>query len=111
MTGFNGAGLLHILANKPESELRDVAAGLLLNHGAHLDMADEAGRRAADYWLVKNNQERHRLPDWLKEGVPMLKCLSSRVVRRHCVPHDESNTPTGLIPFISTLVALNIRFS
>jgi len=98
----NGCGVLHILAEKPESETRDAAARFLLDRaGAHLDMADEAGFTPADYWLRSNNQERHRLPDWLKEDVPMLMCLCSRVMRRHRVPHDESNTPADLIPFVA----------
>jgi len=98
---YNACGVLHLLAEEPQSEARDAAARLLLDLGAHLDMADEAGLTAADYWLRKNYQERHRLPDWLKEGVPMLKCLCSRVVRRHRLPHDESNTPAVLIPFVA----------
>jgi len=96
-----GYGVLHLLANKPESVTRDAAARVLLDLGAHLDMADEDGLTATDYWLRSNNQEKHRLPDWLKEDVLMLKCLCSRVVRRHRVPHDESNTPADLIPFVS----------
>jgi len=97
----NGCGVLHLLSEQPESETRDGAARLLLELGAHLDMADEFGLTAADYWLRSNNQERNRLPDWLKEDVPLLKCLTSRVVRRQRLPHDESNTPAVLIPFVA----------
>lgn len=100
--GGNGVGVLHFLALKPESETRDAAARLLLELGAHLDMADNEGRTAADYWLEKNNQEWHRLPDWLQEGVPMLMCLSSRAIRRHRVHYDdETIVPAVLIPFVS----------
>ncbi len=97
-----GYGVLHLLAVMPESEARDAAARFLLENGAHLDMADNFGRTAADYWLKENNQERHRLPDWLQEGVPKLKCLTSRVIRRHRVPYkDEAILPVVLIPFVS----------
>jgi len=39
----NGCRVLYFLAKQPESETRDAEARLLLDLGAHLDMADKLG--------------------------------------------------------------------
>jgi len=100
-----GDGVLHMLALEPESENRDATAHLLLELGAHLDMVNKDGKTAADLWLKKNKLEKKdvgHLPDWLQEGVPKLMCLSSRVIRRYKLPHNDGNTfPAVLIPFVS----------
>lgn len=103
-----GCGVFHILAEREvdTGTSSDAIARLMLELGAHLDMVDVEGRTAADLWKIRSNRFNKRrrklvLPDWLKEGVPKLKCLSARVIRRHKVRHDETNTPAVLIPFVS----------
>jgi len=99
-----GRGVFHFLVKNFiwYSSRHDATARLLLALGAHLDLADNQGRTAADLWLAKYNRQWRYLPDWLKEGVPKLKCLASRVIRRHRVPYEENNVlPAVLIPFVS----------
>jgi len=100
---YDGNGVLHYLALQSNGEIRDTTARLLLELGAHLDLADIDGKTAADYWLEKNKPKtKLDLPDWLQEGVPMLKCLLSRVIRRHRIPYKEDNIlPVVLVPFVS----------
>jgi len=92
-----GNGALHYLAViKRNCIQREAAARLLLDHGAHLDRANNEGKTAADIWPEKKesgwfyfsedgiggggwNADR---PEWLNEGVPQLKCLAARVARR-----------------------------
>jgi len=102
----DGDGVLHILSFDPTpSESRDAKARLLVQLGAHLDMVNKSGMTAADAWFEINTPEKKDvadLPDWLKEGVPKLKCLSSRVIRRHKLPYDDGSIiPAELIPFVS----------
>jgi len=100
-----GNGVLHLLSMQPGSETRDATARLLVDRGAHLDMVNIVGMTAADLWFLKNTPEKKDvadLPDWLQEGVPCLKCLSSRVIRRHKLPYDDGAIlPAVLIPFVS----------
>jgi len=100
-----GDGVLHLLAQEPGSETRDATARLLLELGAHLDMVNNARMTPADLWFQKNTPEKRdvaHLPDWLKEGVPKLMCLSSRVIRRLQMPYDdEAILPASLIPFVT----------
>jgi len=98
-----GRGVFHFLVDTTWNfSCRDASARLLLELGSHLDLADNQGRTAADLWLAKNNQQWQLLPDWLQEGVPKLKCLSSRVIRRHRIPYKENNVlPAVLISFVS----------
>jgi len=100
-----GDGVLHILAKEPGSETRDATAQLLVDLGAHLDMANKDGKTAADLWFQKNTPEKKDvadLPDWLQEGIPKLMCLSSRVICRHKLPYDDGAiVPAVLIPFVS----------
>ena len=103
-----GNSPLHILAVvRGDVESKDRTARLLLGSGAHLDMVNKDGMTAADLWLKKNNEEGRNvgwrdLPDWLREGVPKLMCLSSRVIRRHKLPYDDGAIiPAVLIPFVS----------
>ena len=97
-----GFGALHILAMKENGELRDATSRLLLQLGAHLDLATNSGLTATKAWLVENNQQRQHLPDWLQEGVPNLTCLSSRAIRRNQLPYEEDNVlPADLIPYVS----------
>jgi len=99
-----GRGVFHFLVETTWN-LRDASnatARLLLDLGAHLDLADNQGRTAADLWLAKNFQLWQQMPDWLQEGVPKLKCLSSRVIRRHRLPYEDNNVlPAVLIPYVS----------
>ena len=98
-----GNGVLHILAVRPASELRDATARLFVELGAHLDMANEDWMTAADLWFEMNTPEKSDvadLPDWLQETNPRaLQCICSRVIRRHELPYDM--LPDKLIPFVS----------
>jgi len=100
-----GDGVLHILAKEPGSETKDATAQLLVDLGAHLDMANKDEKTAADLWFQKNTPGKKGvadLPDWLQEGVPKLMCLSSRVIRRQKLPYDDGAiVPVVLIPFVS----------
>jgi len=106
----DGDGPLHILAMDmymEDVETRDTIARLLLDSGAHLDMVNKEGMTPADLWL-KECKEREQivdwrdLPGWLQQGVPKLKCLSSRVIRRHRVPYeDEELVPPVLIRYVA----------
>jgi len=68
-------------------------------------MTNKEGMTAADLWFQKNTPGKKDvtdLPDWLHEGVPNLKCLSSRVIRRLKLPYDDGAIlPAVLIPFVS----------
>jgi len=100
-----GHGVLHILSTRPASEIRDAKAQLLVDFGAHLDMTNKDGKTAADVWFQTHTPKKKDiadLPDWLREGVPKLMCLSSRVIRRHKLPYDDGAiVPAVLIPFVS----------
>jgi len=103
-----GDGPLHLLAVLlVDLESRDVIARLLLESGAHLDMVNQKEMTAADLWLKESREDGEDLdvtdlPDWLQEGVPCLKCLCSRVIRRHRLPYDDGAIlPVVLIPFVS----------
>jgi len=105
-----GNGILHILSYQRETfpsgnETRDATGRLLIELGAHLDMVNKAGMTAADIWFQRNTPGKRDvtdLPDWLQEGVPSLKCLCSRVIRRHKIPYEDGDTlPVKLIPFVS----------
>ena len=60
-----------------------------------------------DLWLNDIDEDGQNvdvadLPDWLQEGVPNLKCLCSRVIRRYRLPYDDGAIlPVRLIPFVS----------
>jgi len=100
-----GDGPLHLLAMVlVNTETRDAIARLLLTSDAHLDMVNKEGMTPADLWLKKSkeNGDWRDLPDWLQEGVANLKCLCSRVIRRHRLPYnDGAIVPVVLIPFVS----------
>ncbi len=119
----SGNGLLHYLALEYPCEQREATGRLLLDHGVHLDRANKEGKTAADFWLgekefmtgnfcidqmvLERNVEginkidgELALPDWLKEDIPMLKCLAARMVRRENIPYDSVETfPVTLIEF------------
>ena len=105
-------GPLHILADfnsAADQERINLLGNLLVEKGAHPYMVDEEGRTAADIWLLVRNQgpqqENHRvwnrndLPDWCQEGVPKLKCLAAKIVRRSRIPY-VNKIPVTLYPFI-----------
>jgi len=103
-----GNGPLHLLVVElVDPEFRDAIAILLLEFGAHLDMVNKEGMTAADLWLNDIDEDGQNvdvadLPDWLQEGVPNLKCLCSRVIRRYRLPYDDGAIlPAVLIPFVS----------
>jgi len=102
-----GNSPLHLLAVQLENtEIRDTIARLLLENGAHLDIANNERKTPAQLWLEKNNRQGMNvglsdLPDWLKEECPLLLCLCARVVRRHNLPFDDkANLPATLISFV-----------
>lgn len=101
-----GQSPLHLLAEELEKvEIRDTAAHLLLEAGAHLDMVTDKGYTAADNWMYASNHAGlnfiwNDLPNWLKEGCKKLTCLSARVIRYHQLPYDASTLPATLIPFV-----------
>jgi len=107
----DGDGVLHIVSWETFPSLiesRDAKGHLFIELGAHLDMVNKEGMTAADVWLKQMSKLNGQkvgwrdLPDWLKEGVPSLKCLSSRVIRRHKIPYDDGAIlPAVLIPFVS----------
>ena len=104
-----GDGPIHILAVvRGDVDTRDAIARLLVEAGAHLDMVNKQGMTPADLWLKKCKEEGHQnvgcrdLPDWLQEGVPMLKCLSSRVIQRHRILNDDDKVLSAvLVPFVA----------
>jgi len=100
-----GNGVLHLLSTQPSSKIIDATAHLLVELGAHLDMANKEGMTAADLWFQANTPEKKDvmdLPDWLREDVPSLQCLSARVIRRHKIPYEDGEIlPAVLIPFVS----------
>jgi len=100
-----GDEVLHLLSLYSASKPRDATAHLLVELGAHLDMANKEGMTAADLWFQANTPGKKDvadLPDWLQEGVPNLQCLSSRVIRRHKLPYEDGEIlPAVLIPFVT----------
>lgn len=101
--GIDCVGVFHILVLGKKEELKDATARLLLELGAHLDLADNQRRTAADYWLERNvTKKKQDLPDWMQEGVPKLLCQCARVIRRYKLPYKEINVlPAVLVPFVS----------
>ncbi len=96
---------LHILSMSQDDQV-DSTARLLLNAGAHLDRVNQQGMTAADlYFRVKGlREDPDLLPDWYKETVPPLKCLSARVVRRQNLlnlDNVEALLPRTVVPFVA----------
>lgn len=89
-----GAGL--------DGALGDEACTLLVEHGACLERGNNVGKRAMDIWMERHKKKEEEgntdidegiaaavwdaLPAWCRT-VPILKCLSARIVRAHNVPH------------------------
>jgi len=107
-----GNGPLHFLA-RANGEFTDSIARVLLDAGAHLDRINKEGSTAADIWMEereRGNKRRGRedqqpdgwrdLPDWLREDVPKLKCLSARVVRYRRISYKDV-VPVTLHPFVA----------
>jgi len=121
-----GWGALHHLAIA-EACGRNVGAvaRLFLDLGVHFDRVDKDRRTPADIYRQRKTYNRRfvnelplhrlntmtpvlegdpfiRLPDWLQEDVPMLKCLAARVIRRHKInysdpPYSLPNTVCGFL--------------
>jgi len=109
----DGDGPIHLLAAKPNGVYISAIAQLLLDSGAHLDRTNKKGLTAADVWKEKRQQERKRrreedqpavkqqdFPDWLREDVPRLMCLSARIISSHRVPYLKV-LPPSLQSFVS----------
>ena len=110
----SGDGPLHTLAAKPNGLWIKAIAQLLLDSGAHLDRTNRDGLTTADVWVQKRQQQRKRLrieghpagrwqdhlPDWLREDVPRLMCLTARVIRSHRIPYKKV-LPSSLKTFVS----------
>jgi len=103
----DGNGPLHVLASLRYENRQELlvhraadAARLLLDYGAHLDRVNQNRKTAADVWKEKNNSQ--DLPIWLREpgSVPMLKCLSAKIVRSNNIAVTEENSPETLHPFV-----------
>jgi len=107
-----GDSPLHILA-RSNGEFTDSIARVLLDAGAHLDRTNKEGMTAADVWMDKREQENKRrrredqqpggwrvLPDWLREDVPKLLCLSARIIRSRRIPYKKV-VPVTLHPFVA----------
>ena len=108
----NGNGPLHRLAAKPNGNTSAIAR-LLLNAGAHLDRTNKNGLTTADVWKQEKQQERKRrrgedqpagerqeFPEWLREDVLRLMCLSARIIRSHRIPYLKV-LPPSLQSFVS----------
>jgi len=108
-----GNGPLHILA-KSNGEFTESIARVLLDAGAHLDRANKEGSTAADIWMEERERENKRrrredqqpddglrdLPDWLREDVPKLQCLSARIIRSRGIFYKDV-LPVTLHPFVA----------
>ena len=75
----NGDGVLHLLPMNSDGVDRGAKANLMLELGEHFDMGNNEGKTAT---LASNVGNVDSIPDWQKERVPNLKCLSSKVIRR-----------------------------
>jgi len=90
----DGNGPLHFLAAKPNGELTNAIALLLLDAGAHLDRANKNRLTAADVWKEKRQAGGWRdLPEWLRGDVPRLMCLSARSILSHRIPFSKVLPP------------------
>lgn len=105
----DGNGPLHLLAFKShqheDPEVIAAAARLLLEkeeNPAHLDRVNGNRKTAAQVWIEINEIEvgLNALPDWLREPVPRLMCLCSRVIKSHNVKYDELKLPIALHSFV-----------
>ena len=107
-----GNGPLHILA-KSNGEFTESIARVLLDAGAHLDRANKEGSTAADIWMEERERENKRrrredqqpgewldLPDWLREDVPKLQCLSARIISSRRIFYKDV-LPVTLHPFVA----------
>ncbi len=109
----DGNGPLHILAAKPNAKYTNAdvnaIALLLLNAGAHLDRTNKNRLTAADVWELERKRRREEdqqaggwqvLPDWLREDVPRLMCLSARTIRSRMFRYSKL-LPPSLQSFVS----------
>lgn len=105
----NGDGPLHFLAaSRTHDEVMDSTAHLLLNYGTHLDRVNKNGKTAAEIW-VENQKWRNGkedvtttiidLPDWCREDIPKLSCLSARIISFHKIAYTEK-LPASLHSFV-----------
>jgi len=107
---FDGDGPLHIFA-RSNGEFTSSIARVLLDAGTHLDRSNKKGLTAADVWIERETIKRlllgdHQpcgwrdLPDWLREDVPKLQCLSARIIRSRRIPYKKV-VPVTLHPFVA----------
>jgi len=80
-----GNASLHVAAGFHDQELCEATGNLLLEHGAHLDRVNKAGKTAVDVWIETRNRIRASTrwdsrPNWCR-AVPNLLWLSARCVR------------------------------
>jgi len=107
-----GNGPLHTLA-RSNGEFTYSIARVLLDAGAHLDRINKEGLTAADVWIEKRERENYRrrrrdqqpggwrkLPDWLREDVPKLLCLSARIISSRRIYYKDV-VPVTLHPFVA----------
>jgi len=93
---FSGNGPLLCLVSKIRDDaMIESIARLLLDSGTHLDRVNNQRKTAADFWLFVRNKKRRDqdplgwmdLPEWCRENVPSLKCLSASAVRLNKIPY------------------------
>jgi len=104
---LSGNGPLLCLVSKIRDDVMiESIARLLLDSGAHLDRVNNQRKTAADFWLFVRNKKRRDqdplgwmdLPEWCRENVPSLKCLSASAVRRNKIPF-KGGLPVTLTSF------------
>ncbi len=85
-----------------EGELDSPIADLLLQHGAHLDVANKLGQTPLDVWKEKQDSAGRILspPSWLNP-VHRLYCWSARVIQRNGISYAHLNLPKNIRDFVA----------
>lgn len=103
-SGENGP--LHILANREEDlQTEFTAAHLLFVYGAQPLRINKEGETAVDIWMKANCNDEgikssawNDRPDWCRDTIPKLECLSAKTINIHRISCDK--LPTKLHSFV-----------
>lgn len=105
-SGSGENGPLHIFADREEDlQTEFTAAHLLFDYGAQPFRMNKEGETAVEIWRKANCSDEgiqssawNRRPDWCRDTVPKLECLSAKTINTHRIPYNK--LPAKLHSFV-----------